>query len=204
MKRILQSSWLAVLIGGLLYFATTMAVLRPSQFAGASTVAENRQLSADDDPSWRFHNPEFNQWVTQIKDEKDALALRAQQLDELQIRINADRQEINTVTQTVARMQSDFDKNVVSFKTQEMENVRHQAKLIAAMSPEGSAAMIKEISDDDIVRILFIMKTDQASLILDSLSKLGVTEAKRAATLTIRLHKVFPMATNNNVFATSP
>lgn len=204
MKRILQSSWLAVLIGGLLYFGTTMAVLRPGQFAGASTAAESRQLSADDDPSWRFHNPEFNQWVTQIKDEKDALALRAQQLDELQVRINADRQEINTVTQTVARMQSDFDMNVIRFKTQETENVRHQAKLIAAMSPEGSAAMIKEMSDDDIVRILFIMKTDQASLILDTLSKLGATEARRAAMLTVRLHKVLPTATNNNVSATSP
>jgi flagellar motility protein MotE (MotC chaperone) len=204
MKRILQSSWLAILIGGLLYLGMTMAILRPGQFASAGMAAESRPLSADDDPSWRFHNPEFNQWVTQIKEEKDALALRTQQLDELQARINADRQEINTVTQTVARMQSDFDMNVVRFKSQETENVRHQAKLIAAMSPEGSAAMIKEMSDDDIVRILFIMKTDQASLILDTLSKLGATEARRAAILTIRLHKVLPLATNNNVSATSP
>jgi flagellar motility protein MotE (MotC chaperone) len=204
MKRILQSSWLAVLIGGLLYFGTTMAILRPSQFAGARETAEAHDRSADDDPSWKFHNPEFNQWVTQIKDEKDALALRAQQLDELQVRINADRQEINTVTQTVARMQSDFDMNVIRFTTQETENVRHQSKLIAAMSPEGCAALIREMPDDDVVRILFIMKTDQASLILDTLSKLGVMEAKRAAMLTVRLHKVLPTTTNNNVSATSP
>lgn len=197
MIRILQSPWVAVLIGGLLYLGTTLAILRPEKLAGASQDTETRPRSADDDPSWRFHNQEFNQWVTQIKDEKDALALRAQQLDELQKRINADRQEISTVTQTVAQMQSDFDKNVIRFKAQETENVRHQAKLIAAMSPEGSAAMIREMSDDDIVRILFIMKTDQASLVLDSLSKVGVNEAKRAAMLTVMLHQVLPTPTNN-------
>jgi flagellar motility protein MotE (MotC chaperone) len=204
MIRIFQSPWLVALVGCLLYLATTMGILRPSKFAAASLAAERSQLSADDDPSWRFHNPEFNQWVAQIKDEKDALALRTQQLDDLQIRINADRQEITTVTQTVARMQSDFDKSVIRFSMQETENVRHQAKLIAAMSPEGSAAMIREMSDDDIVRILFIMKTDQASQILDTLSKLGVTEAKRAATLTVRLHQVLPAATNSILSASSP
>jgi hypothetical protein len=48
------------------------------------------------------------------------------------------------------------------------------------------------------------MKTDQASQILDTLSKLGVTEAKRAATLTVRLHQVLPAATNSILSASSP
>jgi flagellar motility protein MotE (MotC chaperone) len=195
---------MVVLLGGLLYWGTTLALIRPAQFADVHASVETHDRSADDDPSWRFHNPEFNQWVTQIKEEKAALAVRAQQLDELQARINADRQEITTVTQTVAQMQSEFDKNVIRFKAQETENVRHQAKLIAAMSPEGSAAMIKEMSDNDIVKILFIMKTDQASLILDMLSKLGPDQAKRAASLTMRLQQILPSATNATASAASP
>lgn len=196
---------MVVLLGGLLYFGTTAALLlRPGQFAGVRAAADAHDRSADDDPSWRFHNSEFNQWVTQIKEEKAALAVRAQQLDELQARINADRQEITTVTQTVAQMQAEFDKNVIRFKAQETENVRHQAKLIAAMSPEGSAAMIKQMSDDDVVKILFIMRTDQASLILDMLSKLGPAQAKRAATLTVRLQQILPMPTNATASAASP
>ncbi len=203
MTRIFQSPWLVALAGCLLYLGTTLAILNPAKFAGVRLAAEQRALSADDDPSWRFRNPEFNQWVAQIKDEKDALALRAQQLNELQVRLDAERQEICTVTQTVAQMQSEFDKNIIRFKAQEADNVRHQAKLIAAMSPEGSAAMVREMSDDDVVRILFTMKTDQASLILDTLSKMGKAEARRAATLTIRLHQVLPPAPSTTASAAS-
>ena len=195
MIRIIQSAWFAALIGGVLYLATTVLVLTPAQFAGAHAAAP-ADRSADDDPSWRFRNPEFNQWVAQIKEEKDAMALREQHLTELQNRLNAERQEIMSVTQTVAQLQSDFDRNVLRFSSQETENVRRQAKLIAAMSPAGAAAMIAEMADDDVVRILFTMKTDVASTILDTLSTRGKADAKRAATITMRLHQVLPATTN--------
>jgi flagellar motility protein MotE (MotC chaperone) len=60
------------------------------------------------------------------------------------------------------------------------------------MSPEGAVSMFGQMDDDDVVRILFVMKPDEASAILDSLSKSG--EAKRAALLTERLHQVLPEA----------
>ena len=195
MTRILQSSWFAVLLGGLLYLAATVLVLQPAKFAGLRPAGPANR-SADDDPSWRFRNPEFNQWVAQIKEEKDTLALREQQLNELQSRLTSERQEIMTVTQTVAQMQADFDRNVIRFGAQETENVRRQAKLIAAMSPAGAAAMIAEMPDDDVVRILFTMKVDEASAILDTLSTRGKDDAKRAAILTVQLHQILPVATN--------
>ncbi len=192
MIRILQSSWFVALAGCLLYLATTVVVLNPSKFAGAHFLKPD--FSADDDPSWKFRNPEFDQWVAQIKSEKNSLDLREQHLDELQTRLNAELQEISTVTQTVAQLQETFDQNVIRFKAQDEDNIKHQAKLMAAMSPEGSIAMLKEMPDDDAVRILYTMKTDEASLILDTLSKMGETQAKRAAQLTERLHQVLPPA----------
>ena len=200
MTRILQSSWFAVLTGGVLYLAATVLVLPPAKFAGWRPAGPANR-SADDDPSWRFRNPEFNQWVAQIKEEKDALALREQNLTELQNRLNAERQEIMSVTQTVAQLQSDFDRNVLRFSSQETENVRRQAKLIAAMSPAGAAAMIAEMPDDDVVRILFTMKIDEASAILDTLSIRGKDDAKRAAMLTVRLHQILPVTTNTTATA---
>lgn len=190
MIRVLQSGWFAALVGCILYLAVTIFVLGPSKFAGAQFIKPD--YSADDDPSWRFRNPEFNEWVSQIQNEKARLDQRQQQLDEWQTRINTELQEMSLVTQTVWQLQSEFDTNVVRFKAQEMDNVKHQAKLIAAMSPEGAVSMFAQMSDDDVVRILFVMKPDQASAILDTLSKSG--EAKRAALLTERLHQVLPDA----------
>lgn len=188
MIRILQSGWFAALVGCFLYLAITVFVLSPSKFAGAQFIKPD--YSADDDPSWRFRNPEFNQWVSQIQNEKAHLDLREQQLDEWQTRINTELQEMSLVTQTVVQLQSTFDKDVIRFKAQETDNVKHQAKLIAAMSPDGAVSMFGQMSDDDVVRILYVMKPDEASLILDTLSKTG--EAKRAALLTERLHQVLP------------
>jgi len=200
MIRIFQSAWFVALAGCVLYLATTVVVLNPSKFAGVQFT--NPDFSAEDDPSWRFRNPEFNQWVAQIQSEKQNLDLREQQLNELQTRLNAELQEISAVTQTVVQLQGSFDQNVVRFKAQETDNVKHQAKLIAAMSPEGATAMLNEMPDDDAVKILFTMKTDEASLILDALSKKGEPQAKRAAQLTQRLQQVLSPATTTATTAT--
>jgi flagellar motility protein MotE (MotC chaperone) len=193
MIRILQSGWMAALLGGILYLATTIYVLSPSKFAGAQFIKPD--YSAGDDPSWKFRNPEFNEWVSQVQSEKDKLDVRQQQLDEWQTRLNLELQEMSLVTLTVNQLQSNFDQSVIRFKAQEMDNIKHQAKLISAMSPQGAINMLNQMSDDDVVRILYIMKPDQASAILDAMSIASPMQAKRAASLTGRLHEVLPDAT---------
>ena len=52
--------------------------------------------------------------------------------------------------------------------------------------------MIAQMSDDDVVRLLAVMKPDEASLLLDSLSKQSNDGAKYAAQITERLRMVLP------------
>jgi flagellar motility protein MotE (MotC chaperone) len=198
MIRIFQSSWFAALTGSLIYLGVTVIVLNPSKFASVQPTRPD--YSAEDDPSWKFRNPEFDQWIAQIKTEKENLDVREQHLDELQTRLNVELQEISTVTQTVSQLQENFDKNVIRFKAQEMDNIKHQAKLLSAMSPEGAAAMLDQMPDDESVRILFTMKNDDASLILDTWSKAGKPEARHAAQLTEELRQILsaPPATATN------
>ena len=196
MVRLLKSSWTVAVLGGLLYLATTAALLRPNRFQGLTIPTEGND-AAQDVPSWSFKNPEFDQWVEELKHERETLAQRAQQLQELQKRLDAERQEILIVTQTVHQLQMDFDKNVVRLKDQEMENLKRQSKIVSAMSPEGAAAMLNEMPEDQTVGVLFTLKPDASSLILDTLSKMGKTEAKRAAELTERLRVVLPPQTSN-------
>jgi len=188
MIRILQSPWFAAGLGCLLYLGTTVAILNPSKFAAFKPAVPD--YSAEDDPSWKFRNPEMDQWLAQIKNEKENLDLRQEHLDELQTRLNAELQEISTATQTVSQLQESFNKSVIQFNAQETDNIKHQAKLLSNMSPEGAVAMLDEMPDDDAVRILFTMKDDVASLILDTWSKSGPAEAKHAAELTEKLRQV--------------
>jgi flagellar motility protein MotE (MotC chaperone) len=197
MLRLFKSPWTIPLAGGLLYLATTAALIRPGQFEREPDIPEAK-LSASDDPSWNFRNPEFEQWVQELKQEREAVAQRAQQLQELQKRLDAERQEILSVTQTVYQLQMDFDKGVVRIGEQELENLKRQTKIVAAMSPEGAAAMLNEMPEDQTVEVLFTLKAESASLILDTLSKMGKTEAKRAAVLTERMKLVLPPPAANN------
>jgi flagellar motility protein MotE (MotC chaperone) len=196
MVRFLQSTWMSMLLGGLLFFATTAALLKPSQLpvVASSTAADIIHIG-NNEPSWKFHNPEMDQWIQEIRHEKDALSRREQQLNELETRLNAERQELSVVTQAVSQMQSDFDKNVVRLNAQDADNLKRQAKLISSMTPEGAAATLIEMNDDDVVRILFTMKADDASIALDTLSKSGKEQAKRAATIIERMRRTLPPTT---------
>lgn len=192
MTRWFTSSWIVALAGCLIYLSTTAVLIRPAQFTGLRAMFKTNPLSPGDEPSWRFHNPEFDQWVTELKTQKDELARRQQQLDQLQSRLAAERQEFSAVTQTVYQLQSQFDDNVVRLKQSEMQNLQRQAKLVSAMSPPAVASMINQMSDEDVVRLLTVMRPDNASQILDALSQQGTAGAKRAARLTERLQLVVP------------
>jgi flagellar motility protein MotE (MotC chaperone) len=196
MARILQAPWLAPLLGAILYLVTTVVLMSRVTFA-LPTTEEKADLSAENDPSWHFHNPEFNQWLAQIKTEKESLDQREQQLNELQIRLNAERQEIMAVTQTVFQLQSDFDKSVVRFTTDQVTDAKRQSKVIANMSPDGAAKMMAEMPDDQTLPVLFALKTDQSGAILDAMSQMGRPEAERAARLTMQMRKVLSAPTNS-------
>ena len=110
MVKFLQSTWASMLLGGLLFFGTTAALLKPSQLPVMSDAGAQEIIHVvNNEPSWKVHNPEMDQWIQEIKREKDALAKREQQLGELETRVSAERQELSAVTQAVSQMQADFD-----------------------------------------------------------------------------------------------
>jgi flagellar motility protein MotE (MotC chaperone) len=194
MTRWLQSSWLTALTGCLLYLAVTAAFLRPGPFARVGPALSAPKNSTADQPSWKFSNPEFDQWIGELRREKEALAVREQQLQELQARLNADRQELIAATQTIHQLQAEFDKNVLRIKDQEIDNLKRQAKVMAGMTPESAAGLINEMSDDEAARILYTMKAEEASALIEALSKTGKSEAKRAAGLTEKMRRMLPPA----------
>jgi flagellar motility protein MotE (MotC chaperone) len=146
-------------------------------------------------PSWEFSNPEVDQLIADLRAQKAALATREQQLNELAARLKAERDEIGVVTQNIARLQAEFDKNVVRVKDDEVANVKKLAKIYAAMTPEGAANILKELRDDDVVRIFSFMKDSETAPILELLAGQGAEQAKRAARITERLRMTIARAT---------
>lgn len=191
MASLVISRWMAPLLGGLLYLGTTALLLHPGKFHRDAS-ARSGILTPSNDPSWRFRNPEFEQWVRELKTERAALAGERKELDELRLRLQAERQEMFTATQAISHLQQGFDRSILRFADQQKENTRHQAKVIAGMSPEGAALLLTETPQPEAVRMLFALKPDQSAGILDALTKKGTSGAKLAAQLADDLKKVLP------------
>jgi flagellar motility protein MotE (MotC chaperone) len=200
MNRILQSPVTVVVVAALMFFLTMFAVLRAVPL-GQVAAAAKAPLMAEDDPSWKFHNPDIDQWVSQMKDEREALAVREQNMKEWEARLAAESREISAVTQAVSRTQAEFDKRVLQFTDQQKDNVKKQLKVIADMTPDGAVAMLNEMPDDEVARLLYTMKADVSGAILDAMSKPGGALAKRAAALTERIKDILPMPATNNLAA---
>lgn len=192
MNRLLQSSWMVSLVGCLLYVGTTVALIQPSRLAGARPAAAGVKPAAAIGPSWDFRDPGFEQMVEDLKAQKEQVSQREQALTELETRLQAERQEIASITQAVWHMQEEFDANALRLKEADSANLKKMARLHAAMSPEASASILRELGDQEAAQILAYMKVDEASAVLEALTRLGKEDAKRAALLSERLRHVVP------------
>jgi flagellar motility protein MotE (MotC chaperone) len=203
MNRILQSPGTVVLLGGLLFFATMFAAFK-SVHLGSPMVPAKVAVAAEDNPSWKYRNPEIDQWITQIKEEREAQAVKSAQLKEWEARLAVESKEISMVTQTVTKLQGDFDKRVLQFKEQEKDNLKKQIKVVADMTPDGAATMFNEMTDDEVAKILFMMKPDVSAPILDAMSRQGQAHASRAAILANRLKDVLTVPAPNTLANAKP
>lgn len=190
MMRLLQLRWTAVALGALSYALTTWWVLQPArlvvQAAQAIQAAADADQNGPSGPSWTFHNPEFSQLVAELKAERDAVRARASQLDELEARLKVERQELNAVTQTVYQLRADLESTVTRVTEEESSNLRKLAKMYSTMSPEGASRILKEMEDDQIVKILALMRETESAPILESFGQ-GKDAARRAAAISNRL-----------------
>jgi flagellar motility protein MotE (MotC chaperone) len=188
MTRILQSGWFAMLLGALLFLGVTAVLMARAPLAPVNThELERAAAQPEPGPAWDFVNPELDRLVDELKKEKEVLDQRAQQLKELADRLEAERAEINVITQAVHRIRSEFEQKVVQVREEEVANLKRLAKMYASMSPEDAAGILRQMDDEPALKFMVFMKDAETGPILEALSKLGDADAKRAAALTDRL-----------------
>jgi len=196
------------LIGGLLYLAVTAALILkgykppappPAKVAKAVekdgvSGAPLAGKTADDlngtTQSWNYYNEDIEHLITYLKDTSNSFRIRQKDLDELGQRLAAERAELASVTQLVARLRDDIDKQVIRIQDDEIINVKRLAKTYAGMDPSSAAKVFAELDEKLVVKIMSQMKDDQNAAILDALAKTNAQGAKLAAALSDKLRLV--------------
>ena len=182
----IQSKLFAAILGALLFLLTT-AFLIP-QGAGSAALpaegaehAEPKRPAVTRGPSWTFFNPELDQMVAELKMEKETMATKEKQLNELEARLKADRTELDEASRRISKIQSEVNRDLLRIKDDEAVNLKRLAKMYSSMEPAGAAKIMKELDDTVVVKIMTLMKDAEAGGILDALAKMGGAEPKRAA-----------------------
>jgi flagellar motility protein MotE (MotC chaperone) len=196
------------LIGGLLYLAVTAALIvkgyKPPAPppAKAAKVVEKDGVSgaplagktADElngmTRSWNYYNEDVEFLITYLKETSNLFRIRQKDLDELGQRLAAERAELASVTQSVARLRDDIDKQVIRIQDDEIINVKRLAKTYAGMEPSSAAKVFAELDEKLVVKVMSQMKDDQNAAILDALAKTNAQGAKLAAALSDKLRLV--------------
>lgn len=197
MNKFLQSPLFAAVVGLILYVAVTamfwppMTLPPPAEDAGATAAAHTTKpmprAAKVKGPSWDFSNPEIDSLVSELKKEKEALAERARELDELAARIQAEKAELSAVTQNVHQLQREFDQTVLKVDEEEAANLKKLARIYSSMSPDGAASILKQLDEATVVKMMTFMKESETAPILETLSKIGDAESKQAAAISERL-----------------
>lgn len=182
MTKFLTSPWMTLPVSAILYFTVTIFSWKTPSLP--SMIHEG---SHGKGASWEFKNPEADQLIAELKEEKKVLDKRQQSLNELALRLEAERSEINTVTQSVHHMQLEFDQNVLHVREEETANLKKLAKVYANMTPDSAASVLGEMDDPAIAKIVVFMKDTEMAAIFEAWSKKGQAESKRAAALSERL-----------------
>lgn len=180
--KFLQSKFFAAILGAMMFLLTTAFLttsgLKP---VGHTDDADQEQHVANKGPSWNFFNPELDQIVAELKAERDTMAAKEKQMAELAARLKAERAELDAALNNVKKLQQQVDRDVFRIKEDEAGNLKKLAKMYAAMEPAGAAKILRELDDVIVVKVLTLMKEPETAVILESFSRLGDAETKRAA-----------------------
>ncbi len=181
--KFLQSPLFAATLGGVLFLLTSAFLTTQ----GVATAAREAEQPGGTDhvstkgPSWDFFNPELDQIIADLKSERDTLASREKNLNELAIRLKAERAELDDALKGMKKIQQQVDRDLFRIKEDEVGNLKKLAKMYSAMEPASAARILRELDDAIVVKILTLVKEPETALILESLSRLGDAETKRAA-----------------------
>lgn len=150
---------------------------------------------------WDFWTIEVENLAKELKAERDKQKKQAESLEQRAARIASEEKELAKVRTEVEGMRRQITERIIEITADEVKNLRTLASTYAGLTPKAAVAILKEMDDATVVKILSLMKPDVITPIFEEMSKGGTPEsplAKRAATISekLRMMKAAKAPTN--------
>jgi flagellar motility protein MotE (MotC chaperone) len=189
----LKSPWIIVLLGVLLGTATTVGVIMKNKdaiFVVAKPKKVEEPHAANAPRDWVMRSQEVAKLVKDLQTERAALDDRRKELDQYDERVVNERKELEKVRVEVDAMRKEVTDNLPKLDASEKVNIKSLAKTYATMKPQDAVAVLREMDDSTIVKILSVMKADVVGALFEEMARtkdLDGTLASRAAKISDQL-----------------
>ena len=191
MHKLLRNPWLIAVLAVVLGVGTQALVLQMR--LGHPPTPEVDPHAAPEAPKfvdWSFITPEIEAMRTELKERLAAVEVRESELRDYELRLKAERAEIEKIRREVDRMRAKVETTITSVETVEQKNLKTLAATYSNMTPAACLAIFREMEDDTVVKILFYMKPDPVGQILEEMARTKEGEgtlAGRAAVISNKL-----------------
>jgi flagellar motility protein MotE (MotC chaperone) len=143
---------------------------------------------------WDFWTIEVENLAKELKAEREKLKKQSDAVEQRAARIAAEEKELTKTRTEVEGLRRQISERILEISADEAKNLRTLASTYSGLTPKGAVAILKEMDDATVVKILSLMKPDVITPIFEEMSRGGTPEsplAKRAATISekIRLMK---------------
>jgi len=142
---------------------------------------------------WNFWTIEIENLANELKGERERMRQQAEQLDRREAQLTAERLELSKVRTEIEGLRQEIATKVVEINADEVKNIRGLAQTYTNLTPRAAVAIIKEMDDLLVVKILSMMKSDVVAPIFEEMSRAAGTDvslARRAALLSDRLRLI--------------
>ncbi|HEX2860838.1 MAG TPA: hypothetical protein VHN79_04330 [Lacunisphaera sp.] len=139
---------------------------------------------------WDFWTIEIDGLSSELKEERARLRQQAEVLNQRAARLAAEQQELAKIRADIEAMRAEIGRKVIEITADEAKNLRALAQTYSNLTPKGAVAILREMDDTTVVKILSLMKSDAVGPIFEEMAKTASpdgTLARRAALLSEKL-----------------
>jgi flagellar motility protein MotE (MotC chaperone) len=191
----LKSPWFIVILGVLLGVGTSAFLVMKSlstvvAAAAPKTPKATEQYVQFAPRDWTMRSNDFEKLAKDLAEQKTALEARKKDLDDYSDRLANERKEIEKVRVQVDEMRKLVTDNLPKLDASEKVNIKSLAKTYSTMAPIDAVAVLREMDDSTIVKILSVMKADVVGAIFQEMARTkdgDATLATRAAHISDQL-----------------
>jgi flagellar motility protein MotE (MotC chaperone) len=160
----------------------------------ARLVPHKDALAAEQrERGWNFWTIEIENLANELKGERERQRKQAEQLERRESQLAAETQELNKVRTEIEGLRQEIATKVIEINADEVKNIRALALTYTALTPRAAVAIIRELDDTIVVKILSVMKPEVVAPIFEEMSRAAgadTSQARRAALLSDRLRLI--------------